>query len=170
MFAQSIVVSVNDGASNRGRTMTHQLANATQMVVLVLLMAIGTIQVLAAPREQPLSEQGVSDTTTVDEEVSDEEPAKRLREGSVIENVMGEFHDTGDRIIFQTADRKSSFPTLENLALERIARTLEQSAGSAVWSVTGTVTEFRGVNYLLVKQAVMKAKSTGSSLTTPELP
>jgi hypothetical protein len=82
----------------------------------------------------------------------------RLREGSQIVQQLGVFHDTGDRIIFQPRGAKIEFPTLENLALERIARVLDESHTPRLWSVSGNLTEFKGGNYLFVTRAVLKAK------------
>jgi hypothetical protein len=82
----------------------------------------------------------------------------RLREGSTLTDALGEFHNAGDRIIFQPLDRTISLPTLENLALERVARSLEENPTRRLWSVTGTVTEYRGGNYLLITRARLKAK------------
>jgi hypothetical protein len=73
-------------------------------------------------------------------------------------DVAGEFQSTGDRILFQPRDRKSGLLVLENLALERVARALEEIREPGLWSVSGTVTEFRGANYLLITRAVLKAK------------
>jgi hypothetical protein len=46
---------------------------------------------------------------------------------------------------------------LENLALERIGRALDESRGTRLWVVSGLITEYRGANYLLVSKAVMQA-------------
>ena len=81
----------------------------------------------------------------------------RLREGSILSDEVGEFLTTGDRLVFQPRDRGSSLVVLENLALERISSVLEESDAARLWSVSGTVTEYRGTNYLLVTRAALKA-------------
>jgi hypothetical protein len=83
---------------------------------------------------------------------------QRLREGSQLVDQLGEFRDSGDRVVFQSLDKTLSLQVLENLALERVSRVLDELRSTRIFSVTGTVTEFRGVNYLLVTHAVLKAK------------
>ena len=45
---------------------------------------------------------------------------------------------------------------LENLNLERVALANNKATNRQEWFVSGTVTEFRGVNYLLIEKAVLK--------------
>ena len=90
----------------------------------------------------------------------------RLREGSSLSDEVGEFLNTGDRLVFQPRDRQSSLVVLENLALERISSVLEESEATRLWSVSGTVTEFRGTNYLLVTRAFLKANRPAAKPST----
>ena len=53
---------------------------------------------------------------------------------------------------------------LENLALERISRSLEDNRGSK-WTVSGLVTEYRGSNYLLVTKAVTQQQEADAAAT-----
>jgi len=47
---------------------------------------------------------------------------------------------------------------LENLALERILRVIEAEESNDVeWTVDGLVTEFRSVNYLLLRRTVVRS-------------
>jgi hypothetical protein len=87
--------------------------------------------------------------------VSDE--PQRLREGSRLVDVVGHFDYAGDRFAFFPADNKESFRMLESLALERVTRVLGESGTKPQWIVSGVVTEYRGINYLLISKAVMKA-------------
>ena len=50
---------------------------------------------------------------------------------------------------------------LENLNLERIAAELASSPSQPEWSVSGTVTEFRGTNYLLVRRSILSQSVPG---------
>ena len=84
--------------------------------------------------------------------------AHRLREGSTLQDEPGVFQETGDRIVFQSRIRKTPLTVLENLALERISTALEKT-GPRQWTVSGVVTEFRGVNYLLVSRALRRART-----------
>ena len=79
---------------------------------------------------------------------------QRMREGQPLVNAIGRFSG-GDRYTFKTEG--SSFRVLENLNLERIATVVEDDA-QAQWLISGTITEFRGANYLLITRAVLKDK------------
>jgi hypothetical protein len=81
------------------------------------------------------------------------------REGGEIINQSGYFHNTGDRLAFVSADNESRFITLENRNLERIARTIADNAGQLEWIVSGTISEYRGANFLLVNRAELKSPS-----------
>lgn len=82
--------------------------------------------------------------------------AERMREGSKLIEVVGEFQFSGDRVVFSPEAGGDSLRVLENLALERIGRQLTEGRGSRTWVVSGVVTEFRGGNYLLVTKAVVR--------------
>lgn len=86
-----------------------------------------------------------------------EQQMSRVREGALLDTT-GYFKVTGDRALFTTADGSARFTGLENLNLERIAIAVSESPDPLLWSVTGTVTEFRGTNYLLVTRALLKNK------------
>jgi hypothetical protein len=86
----------------------------------------------------------------------------RWREGSRLIDQLGYFKLTGDRVTFVASDGKLKFDGLENLAVERIARTIGDNPDQLEWTVSGIITEFRGTNYLLVTQAVLKTKATRS--------
>jgi len=47
---------------------------------------------------------------------------------------------------------------LENLALDRIARVITDNPSKLKWLVTGKMTEYQGMNYLLVERAVLKTQ------------
>lgn len=83
----------------------------------------------------------------------------RLREGSKIADQLGEFQKTADRYSFYLKDGKGVVRVLENLALERVARSLEDDPSPRLWSVSGVLTEYRGENFLLVTRAILKSKS-----------
>lgn len=81
--------------------------------------------------------------------------AKRMREGARLVNVTGIFQATGDRITFHSPDLPP-LKVLENLALERIAQTLSERSQTREWVVSGTVSEYRGANYLLLSRVAIK--------------
>ncbi len=81
-----------------------------------------------------------------------------MREGTHIADQPGYFREDGDGATFIT-DQGMEFGGLPNLNLERILRTLKsaEESRSIWWSVSGTVTEFSGRNYLLISRAVYKS-------------
>ena len=83
---------------------------------------------------------------------------RRLREGTVINDQTGYFRENGDGASF-VSDKGQEFGALQNLNLERVVRLLKNAdePSSIRWSVTGTVTEFSGRNYLLISRAVYKS-------------
>lgn len=80
-----------------------------------------------------------------------------LREGTKIIDLPGYFRITGDRAIFYSNRRNSRYVALENLNLERIVAAMADQPRQRKWKVTGTLTEYRGENYLLVEKAVLES-------------
>ena len=87
------------------------------------------------------------------------------REGTHVE-IEGHFSVSGERATFQAGDDSVQFRTLENLALDRVMR-MVRDAGSRqlTWSIQGSLTEFRGQNFLLVEHAVVTGRDLGDSST-----
>ena len=86
---------------------------------------------------------------------------RRLREGTMITDELGHFVEDGDGAKFVTK-KGIQFGGLQNLNLERVVRLLKgaDEPENIWWSVSGTVTEFDGRNYLLISRAVYKSAST----------
>lgn len=84
------------------------------------------------------------------------QPARRLREGTELVDQVGRFQVTGDRVAFVADPGSQRFIVLENLSLERIARTLAERPQESQWKVSGTVTEFRGTSFLLIRRAILR--------------
>jgi hypothetical protein len=82
----------------------------------------------------------------------------RLREGTQLTDRLGRFRQEGESVTFIDEEGRE-LGGLPNLGLERIIRALKgvEEPESVWWSVSGTVTEFSGRNYLLVSRAVYKA-------------
>jgi len=91
---------------------------------------------------------------------SDQPPSpkigQRVREGTELVDLRGVFKKAGQRVHFLPNDGQGPFVALENLNLQRIARTIADSLSRQEWEVSGTVTEYRGANFLLVKKAVLR--------------
>ena len=95
----------------------------------------------------------ISDSSVEGKSVS---PASsgRLREGADFLNQRGSFKQVRDRLVFFTGDGNQQLIGLENLSLERVQRVVLDNPTQQDWAVSGTVTEFNGVNYLLIRRAV----------------
>lgn len=79
----------------------------------------------------------------------------RLREGTALRGLIGTIRLVGERWTLFLTQRDERYILLENLALERILRTNASFNEAPDWTVDGTVTEFRGQNYLLIEKALI---------------
>jgi hypothetical protein len=73
-----------------------------------------------------------------------------LRESSVLLDRSGTVARQGGRLVFASADGRSSMVLLENRMLERVGRLLALQSTSPRLLVSGTVTEYHKRNYLLL--------------------
>ncbi len=89
---------------------------------------------------------------------------QKHREGSRLEDVRGRFDFAGERMAFYPTGESESFRVLENLALERIWQATQDSNRKDEWIVSGTVTEYRGSNFLLVTKAVIRSQDAKNGL------
>lgn len=91
---------------------------------------------------------------------------RRLREGARLKDCPGHFRQNGDTVTF-VDDQGHDIGGLPNLNLERVIRMLKGvgEPESISWSISGTITEFSGRNYVLISRAVYKA---GSAPPTPD--
>ncbi len=89
-----------------------------------------------------------------------------LREGTRLQDTSGRFEAVGERVSFVLADSGESVRVLENLALERISQVLVQNPAGPQWTISGTLTEYRGSNFLLVTKAIQ----TGQAAPRPSTP
>ncbi len=81
----------------------------------------------------------------------------RQREGARIVERRGRFEVHGDRVIFFAQEPDAHYVVLENLALERVAKVVEESGPQLLWSVSGTLSEYRSSNYLMISRAMVKS-------------
>jgi hypothetical protein len=82
--------------------------------------------------------------------------SQRQREGTTLVDVPGHFKLTGDRATFFPTGSDAHYTGLENLNLERIATAISDIPEQIPWIVSGTITEYRGTNYLLVTKAILQ--------------
>ena len=127
--------------------------------------AVALATSIAAVTTSGTAQDGQFDPTTPSRPTSsrqagdDGEPQVNKREGTRVDTV-GAFKMAGDRATFRPRDGAVQYQSLENLALERVTGVLANSRNKDIeWSVTGTLTEFRGRNYLLIERAVVKARA-----------
>jgi hypothetical protein len=98
-------------------------------------------------------------------EAQSEKPAQRIREGTPLDDVSGRFKMMGDRAMFYMSDNSAKYSCLENLNLERVTNQIAENPETSEWTISGTITEYRGSNYLLLSRAIMKSRPT----TAPRL-
>ena len=87
------------------------------------------------------------------------------REGAEFVDILGQFRMTGDRATFYPKDSQAGYAGLENLNLERVSLMISDTSDQLLWQVSGTITEYRGMNYILVTKAILKNQTE-----TPETP
>ena len=80
-----------------------------------------------------------------------------VREGTRIVDQPGYFRISGDRIVFFSTQHNTRYVVLENLNLERIAGVMADQSDRRRWKVNGTLSEYRGDNYLLVEKVVLES-------------
>jgi len=86
-----------------------------------------------------------------------ETPPPRAREGTEVVDQTGSFQIVAERVVFVAERNSQRFVALENLNLERIARTVASHPYPLQWRISGRITEFRGNNFILVERAIGKA-------------
>ena len=112
-------------------------------VLLATLLAPGLLANTPAPETAPGNDK--------------ETHGQRLREGEVIE-AIGTLELVGDGATFRPREGQVTLRVLENLALERVARVLGESRDEREWIISGTVTEYRGANYILIQKAIQRPR------------
>ncbi len=131
---------------------------ATIVTIVAASMALEMVPWASAQQNRPRARSGgvASIDTALQQPLKVQ--TKQLREGVVLDEQLGTFKTAGDRILFQLAGQGDELKVLENLALERIWKMLNDTRGRQ-WSVSGTVTEYRGGNYLLIDRVVLRSQS-----------
>jgi hypothetical protein len=106
---------------------------------------------------------GVSANLTAQDGVEDTELPKTtqkiLREGTRIESSVCECRSDGNRLSIKLDNNESrSLIALENLAAQRVLQAATEDSKDSSWSITGTVTEFQGRNYILLERVSRVSK------------
>ena len=85
---------------------------------------------------------------------------ERLREGTELREAQGYFRFVDDRVVFFRKSGDAKYIGLENLNLERIVSEITNNPTQLEWIVVGSITEYRGANYLLVRRAVLSRSTS----------
>ena len=124
------------------------------VVALVLGTGLSLSLASATPQDGPASP--VTDLARSAEELKNKK--SRIREGAKVVDAVGTFQWIGDRLSFHANPEEGGLKILENRMMERVVQTQENSTGELEWVVTGTVTEYRGSNFLLLTHVILKGK------------
>ncbi|MDZ4820400.1 MAG: hypothetical protein SGJ20_15650 [Planctomycetota bacterium] len=143
-------------------------ATGVCLAICCLVLALQFRQISRAD-DHPAGGRHAADTDLSKEDES-AEPAKRSgprmdgylaggrwREGARLFETPGMFKTSGERLVFASIDGKYRFACLENLNSDRVSRIVAESPDPLQWVVGGVITEFRGENYLLMNQAIIRA-------------
>ncbi len=164
--------------ADRSKRLSPYLHAATKATFLLVFLGAALAWASAAGRPNAPDNKDAADSDTAvsksgenaaDRDFSfkpdeDDSKSSRVREGTEFINQTGFFRFTGDRVAFFTNDGRKRYTVLENLNLERIARTILERTDQIEWNVTGTITEFRGTNYLFVRRATLMDRSRSGTL------
>lgn len=128
------------------------------MLAMIAIMLVG----LSAAWSQvpPPDRPSVSPDNALLNKVTSRPKKDRLREGTELQEAKGYFRFVDDRVVFFRANDDSRYIGLENLNLERIVSEITNNPTQLEWTVVGSITEFRGANYLLVRRAVLSRSTS----------
>jgi hypothetical protein len=131
-----------------------RLAIASSFIVCVSFALLCCFVVLGQRPEPPAQpNQAISPIATP--AARQAPPAQRLREGTAFRNMHVFFQQAGDRTVLFTVDDHQRFVCLENLTLERVLTTMQETPERRFWRIDGEFTEFRGENFVLIRRAVV---------------
>ncbi|PHR92476.1 MAG: hypothetical protein COA78_33485 [Blastopirellula sp.] len=135
--------------------------NKYKYLLILLLLAPFTVLAEINPNNSgSKTDTGVSDDELI--EAAEDKKRNRMREGTQITDTIGSFVQSGERWTFEIkAEKKEKgkdespssspkFQILENLMLERVAQTIENTTSTVSWKVDGKITEYRGNNFLIL--------------------
>ena len=75
-----------------------------------------------------------------------------LREGTQVDSRTAICRSSGDRLILEIDNFPKQIVALENLSAQRVMEALYTDPNDRYWSITGTITEFRGSNFMLLQK------------------
>jgi hypothetical protein len=128
----------------------------------IVLLMPGGIK-LQAPGNAPAAQSPAAADAIDRHRAGNAGPVGRHREGFELVEQIGVFRLAGDRIVFYSEDGRLRLVVLENLALARVANVLATNPEPMRWKVTGTLTEYRNTNYLLLRRVELLAPEQPTS-------
>jgi hypothetical protein len=144
------------------------LPSAMDRAPMAGLMCAGALLLgvaLAGARSSLPNENGAgsgSETTANSTAKSGEENSAkivRFREGDDLADRVGQFKINNGRVVFILDETQQRLIVLENLALDRVAKTIEGNPASLPWVASGKITEFHGAYYLLLSRVQLKTQA-----------
>jgi hypothetical protein len=103
---------------------------------------------------------GIASNLSADEEAApiaarSQKSAKEtlLREGSRVESKRAKCRAAGDRLVIEFDDART-LDALPNLAAQRVFQACRDDSADSEWIVSGKITEFQNLNYLLLENVV----------------
>ena len=149
---------------------TGRYVRMPEAILALSALVVGTIWAGHLQAEFKIGATAVSQSdagaaTPPHEATGDVTPVRRLREGATLVDEPGRFETAGERLSFVPSKGDAKYVVLENLNLERVARVLGENPDARQWSVSGTITEYRGGNYLIVTRAILKSRSRPGAAT-----
>lgn len=94
-------------------------------------------------------------------------PGTLRREGSTLTEASGEVMPVGNRWAFVGSDQRT-YRLHENLALQRIVRSLRRDHADNRWTVDGKITEFMDENFLELTRATRTSQSRRQEVKTSQ--
>jgi hypothetical protein len=125
------------------------------IIIAISVRTIPAEEIPSAPSAKPAPAEG---TPAVKSGIDGFQTNGRWREGTRLHQVHGVFTTVGDRLQFTANDGKVQLLTTENLLAERVMRSIQESSDPLAWVIQGTMTEFKGNNYLTLNYASILAK------------
>ncbi|QDV68290.1 hypothetical protein Poly24_19990 [Rosistilla carotiformis] len=106
---------------------------------------------------------GIPTSAGLGAQFEDNKSGALRREGSKLTESVGEVVPVGNRWAFVGSDQRT-YRIHENLALQRIVRSLRRDHADSHWTIDGTITEFMDENYLELTRATRTSQSKRTEL------
>ncbi len=136
------------------------LARSINLLLLTLVMCSAGIYSQAQDPGDPAKPAAVEEKPELKSGIDGYQTNGRWREGTRLHQVQGTFATNGERLQFTTSDGKVQILATENLLADRVLRSIQESSDPLAWTIQGTMTEYKGTNFLTLNYATILAKKT----------